>query len=380
MNWLVSKIRGDVVIWAIILFLSLMSVLAIYSSTKSLAYVHQEGNTEYYVLKHLILMLFGFGIIFGAHKLNFRFYSGISKVLLPVSILLLIATYIWGVERNDAVRWLELPVIGVEFQTSDFAKFALIMFLSRTIAKKQDIIQDLRKGFLPLMIPILLVCLLIAPADLSTAAMLLFTSIVLLFIGRAKIGHIGYVLLAAILGLGLFILIAYAVGYEGRILTWTNRIIDFFSNSDGSYQNVQAKIAIAKGGIFGEGPGNSTQRNFLPTAFSDFIFAIIVEEYGFLGALFIISLYLLLLHRTIRIILKAPNSFGALLAVGLSLSLVIQAFLNMGVAVHLFPVTGLPLPLVSMGGTSLWFTSFALGVILSVSAHSEKNEYSADEV
>lgn len=371
MNWLFNRIKGDIVIWVIVFVLSLMSVLAIYSSTKSLAYAQQGGNTEYYVLKHLILMLFGFAIIYLAHRIDFRFYSGISRVLLPVSILLLIATYLWGVERNDAVRWLQLPVVGIEFQTSDFAKLALIMFLARTIAKRQEVIEDFKQGFLPLLIPILAVCLLIAPADLSTSSMLLFTSLIILFIGRVKIKHIGYLIGSAAIGLILFMTAASALNYQGRMMTWSNRIVNFVSDSDGSYQNQQAKIAIAKGGMFGVGPGNSTQRNFLPTAFSDFIFAIIVEEYGFLGALLIVSLYLLLLHRSIRIILKTPNSFGALLAVGLSLSLCIQAFINMGVAVHLFPVTGLPLPLISMGGTSLWFTSFSIGVILSVSAHSE---------
>jgi len=371
MNWIVKRIKGDMVVWGIILILSLMSVLAIYSSTKSLAYSVRGGNTEYFVLKHLILMVFGFCIIYFAHKINFRFYSGLSKVLLPISVLLLLATYLWGVERNDATRWFEIPGTGITFQTSDIAKLALIMFLSRTIAKKQDVIEDLKKGFLPLMIPILVVCLIIAPSDLSTASMLFFTSIMLLFIGRAKLQHIGYVIGAGILGLFLFIAVAKLTGNDMRIDTWASRFSNYVSSDEDPYQLQQAKIAVARGGMFGVGPGNSTQRNFLPTAYSDFIFAIIVEEYGLLGAIIIISLYLLLLHRSIRLILKSPNSFGALLGVGLSLSLVFQAFLNMGVSVELFPITGLTLPLVSMGGTSLWFTSFALGVVLSVSAHSE---------
>lgn len=362
------------VIWGIILFLSLMSVLAIYSSTKSLAYSIKDGNTEYFVVKHLILMIFGFGIIFLSHRINYKFYSGFSKVLLPVSFILMLLTYMVGIEVNNAYRWLPLPGTGLTIQTSDIAKLGLIMFLARTIAKKQDVITDLKTGFLPLMIPILAICLVIAPADLSTASMLFLTSIILLFIGRVRVKHIGLMAAAAAVGLTLFILVAsFTESKENRIDTWSNRISRFIENKDGSFQNQQAKIAIAKGGVFGEGPGNSTQRNFLPNPYADFIFAIIVEEYGVLGGLFIICLYLLLLHRSLRIILKTPNSFGALLAIGLTISLVIQAFLNMGVAVHLFPVTGLPLPLVSMGGTSLWFTSFALGVVLSVSAFSEQN-------
>lgn len=375
MDFIVKRIKGDMVIWGILLLLSLISVLAIYSSTKSLAYSLKDGNTEYFILKHLVMMLFGFGVIYFSHKINFRFYSGFSKVLLPIAFLLMILTNVAGIEVNDARRWLPLPGTGLTIQTSDIAKLALIMFLARTIAKKQDIIEDFKKGFLPLMVPILAICLTIAPSDFSTAATLLFTSIVLLFIGRSKLKHIGLILLGAIVGMALLIGLAEIFDWDFlRSSTWSSRLSDFFSDGDGSFQNQQAKIAIAKGGFFGEGPGNSTQRNFLPNPYADFIYAIIVEEYGLLGGLLIISLYLLLLHRSIRIIIKSPNSFGALLAVGLTMSLVIQAFLNMGVAVHILPNTGLPLPFVSMGGTSLLFSSFALGVILSVSAFSEDNQ------
>lgn len=359
-------------IWGIILFLSLISVLAIYSSTKSLGYSVQDGNTEYYILKHLVVMFFGFVVIYFAHKIDYKFYSGFSRVLLPVAFLLMLLTYAVGVEVNEAKRWLPLPGTNLTIQTSDIAKLGLIMFLARTIAKKQDIIEDFQKGFLPLMVPILAICLIIAPSDFSTAATLLLTSIVLLFVGRANIKHIGLVMLAAIVGLLLLVLLAQVFDWEFmRWSTWVARFSDFFGGGDGSFQNQQAKIAIAKGGMFGVGPGNSVQRNFLPNPYADFIFAIIVEEYGFLGGFLIVFLYLLLLHRSIRILIKTPNSFGALLAVGLTISLVIQAFLNMGVAVHLLPNTGLALPLVSMGGTSTLFTCFALGVILSVSAFSE---------
>ncbi|MBI1184212.1 cell division protein FtsW [bacterium] len=353
--------------------LSLISILAIYSSTKSIAYALQEGNTEYYILKHLVMMFFGFGVIYIAHKIDYKFYSGFSRILLPLSILLMLLTYAFGLEINDAKRWLPLPGTGLTIQTSDIAKLALIMYLARTIAKKQEVISDFKKGFLPIMLPILAVCLIIAPSDFSTAATLLFTSIVLLFIGRANIKHIGIVLLSAVVGLAILVMLAQIFDWDWlRWSTWVSRFSDYFGSGDGSFQNQQAKIAIARGGFFGVGPGNSVQRNFLPNPYADFIFAIIVEEYGMMGAIVIIFLYLTLLNRSIRIIIKSPNSFGPLLGVGLTMSLVIQAFLNMGVAVHLFPNTGLPLPLISMGGTSLVFTCFAFGVILSVSAFIEQ--------
>lgn len=377
MNWLVKRIKGDTAIWMVIFFLSLFSVLAIYSSTKLLAYTLKDGNTEYYVLKHIVTLIFGFIVIYLAHKINFKWYAGISKILLPLSIVLMIMTYFFGVEYNQATRWLPLPGTGLTIQTSDLAKVALIMFLARAITKRQEYIQDFKKGFLPLMIPIVAICLTIAPSDFSTAATLLLTSILLLFIGRANIKHIGYMVLAAILGLALIMLLAEAFGWDFmRIATWQSRLADYFGGGDGQFQNVQAKIAIAKGQIFGMGPGNSMQRNFLPNPYADFIFAIIVEEYGLLGAVFLISLYLILLQRSLRILLKSPNSFGALLALGFTILLVMQALLNMGVAVHLLPNTGLPLPLVSMGGTSLIFTCISFGIILSVSARIESEEES----
>lgn len=359
--------------------LSLISVLAVYSSTKMISYYGVEdlgdANTERFVFKHMAIMLFGFVIIFIAHRINYRFYSGFSKLLMPIGILLVVLTYFLAEDHNEARRFLPLPILSLTLQTSDVAKLGLIMFMARTIAKKQETITDFQKGFLPLMLPILLVCLSIAPSDFSTAAGLMLTSLTLLFIGRANIKHIGLVLLVASVTLLIMIGLAQAFDWEWlRWATWESRLADFLGGGEGSFQNQQAKIAIARGGLFGVGPGNSMQRNFLPNPYADFIFAIIVEEYGFLGALILVFLYLLLLHRSIRILLKAPNSFGALLAVGLSLLMVIQAMLNMGVAVHILPNTGLPMPLVSMGGTSMVFTSFAIGVVLSVSAFSEENE------
>lgn len=373
MNWLLDRIKGDSVIWVIIFLLSLISMLAVYSTTKSLALATGK-STEYYVLTHLMQLGLGLVVLYFAHKIDFRLYSGISKILLPLAIVLMIVTNIAGVEINDARRWLKVPVIGLQFQTSDLAKLALIMFLSRTIARKQSIIEDFKNGFLPLMLPVVAMCLLIAPSDLSTAAMLFAVCVLLLFIGRAKLKHIGYLIGAGIVGLTLFITVMLAIGERMRIDTWLSRWQQFVSEEVETDQNKHAKMAIASGEVFGKGPGQSDQRSFLPNPYADFIFAIIVEEYGFVGALFLICLYLLFLHRSIRILFKSPNSFGALLAVGLTLLIVFQAFINMGVAVNLFPVTGLTLPLVSKGGTSILFTTFAVGIILSVSARVEEGK------
>lgn len=357
-------------IWVVVLLLSLISLLAVYSTTNAMA-IAKDVSTEYFVFTHFVQLCLGLGILFLAHKINFTYYAGISKILLPLAIILMVVTTLAGEEINSAKRWLKVPIIELSFQTSDLAKLALILFLARTIARKQAIIKDFKNGFLPLMVPVVIMCLLIAPADLSTAAMLFSVSMLMLFIGRAQIKHIALLLAAGLVGLSLFILIANASGYEGRMTTWKNRWEQFVNPEMQTAQNEHAKMAIASGEWLGKGPGRGDQRNFLPNPYADFIFAIIVEEYGFVGAIFLLCLYLLLLHRSIRILLKSPNSFGALLAVGLSLLVVFQALINMGVAVHLLPVTGLTLPLISKGGTSLIFTTFAIGIVLSVSARVE---------
>jgi cell division protein FtsW len=293
-----------------------------------------------------------------------------------ISVPLLIYTLIWGVDINDAKRWIQLPIINQTFQTSDLAKMALIMFVARQLSKFQDDIKDFKKAFLPILIWVVLICSLIAPANLSTAAVLFATSLLLMFIGRISLKYIFLLIGVGALALSILIMIALYTPTKGRLETWKNRIETFTEKGDegGSYQNQQAKIAIATGGVLGKGPGNSTQRNFLPHPYSDFIFAIIIEEYGLIGGMGIIFLYLIFLFRCIRIVIKSPRAFGALLATGLAFSLVIQAFINMGVAVNLFPVTGLPLPLVSMGGTSILFNSVAFGIILSVSRSAEESE------
>ncbi|MEX0966784.1 MAG: FtsW/RodA/SpoVE family cell cycle protein [Bacteroidia bacterium] len=374
MQWLTSRTKGDMLIWMIILILSLFSLLAVYSSTGTLAYRYHAGNTEYYLFKHLMLLAFGLGVVYLAHRVNYKYYSRISQVLLWASVPLLLLTLFLGTEINDAKRWLTLPGINLTFQTSDLGKLALIMFIARMLSKKQDMIKSFSKAYLPIMGAVLLVCACIAPADLSTAMLLFLTCLILMFIGRMDVRHLLLAPAAGIIVLCIYIGIATATGSTGRIETWQSRVESFWNDDLGSYQNQQAKIAMATGGIFGKGPGNSTQRNFLPNPFSDFIFAIIIEEYGLLGGFFLILLYLLLLYRSIALVIKSPRAFGALLGVGLAFSLVIQAMVNMAVNVHLFPVTGLTLPLVSMGGTSLWFTSLSLGIILSVSRDIEINE------
>jgi cell division protein FtsW len=389
---LVSKTKGDRVIWAIVIILTLMSLLVVYSSTGSLAYKYSK-STESFLFKQFAFIILGVLIIYFAHRVNYTVYSRIAVILFLASIPLLIFTLIFGENLNSASRWIKLPVINMTFQTSDLAKLALFMYLSRQLSRKQNVIKDFKKGFLPIIIPVGIICVLIAPANLSTAVLIAGTSILLMFIGRVNTKHIlatiGIAMIPAIL------LITIAVGYYdktdkkskdlpsvlsvGRVPTWIGRIQTFIystkeDNNEKLYQINQAKIAIAKGGWFGQGPGNSQQRNFLPHSYSDFIFAIILEEYGLFGGSFIVFIYLLFLYRCIRLYQKCPFAFGAFLALALSFTLVIQATANMGVNVNVFPNTGVTLPLVSMGGSSFLFTCLAIGIILSVARNVEIQE------
>jgi cell division protein FtsW len=369
--------KGDRVIWLVVILLSIFSILAVYSSTGTLAYKYQQGNTEYYLFKHFIILSFGFLLMYLAHLLRYTFYSRISRIAIFIAVPLLLLTLVMGTNLNEASRWLTLPIVNISFQTSDFAKLAIILFVARSLAKRQDNIKDFKEAFIPVMWPVCLVCALILPANFSTAAVLFTTVLFLLFIGRINMKYILIMIAAGLLLLTLFILVAKVVGFKGRIATWQSRIENFIGGKDdgeGSYQNQQAKIAIATGGVLGKGPGNSTQRNFLPHPYSDFIYAIIVEEYGLIGGILVVSLYILLFFRAIKIVKTSPRTFATFLAVGCSFSLVFQAMINMAVAVNLFPVTGQPLPMLSMGGTSIWFTSLAVGIILSVSRDLEKEK------
>ena len=371
MSLLTRKIQGDKVIWAVVILLSVVSLLAVYSSTGTLAYRYQSGNTEYYMIKHFLILVFGLLLMYVAHLIKFTYYSRIFQIALYIAVPLLILTFFVGLNLNEAKRVLPLP-FDLSFQTSDLAKLTLVIYLARLLTKKQNEIKSFKSAFIPLMLPVLLVCGLILPENFSTAALLFVTCIVLMFIGRVNITYILSLAGIGIVTLVIFIAILYNMPGEkqGRLWTWKNRVENFVNhdaNSESNYQVEQSKIAIASGGIFGKGPGNSTQRNFLPHPYSDFIFAIVAEEYGLLGASFVVLLYLILFFRAVTIVNKIPQNFGAFLTIGVSFNLVFQAMINMAVAVNLLPVTGQPLPLISMGGTSIWFTSLSIGIILSVS-------------
>ena len=389
---LVSKTKGDRVIWGIVIILTLVSLLVVYSSTGSLAYKYSR-STESYLFKQFGFIILGVLIIYFAHRVNYTIYSRVASVLFVASILLLIYTIFFGQTLNQGTRWIKLPVINMTFQTSDLAKLALFMYLSRQLSRKQNVIKDFKKGFLPIIIPVAIICLLIAPSNLSTALLIGGTSILIMFIGRVSTKHI--LLTIGILLIPVIVLFTVAVStYDkkenrakeipaafavGRVPTWISRIQTFMYSkkedvNEKLYQINQAKIAIAKGSWFGLGPGNSQARNFLPHSYSDFIFAIILEEYGLLGGTFMVFIYLLFLYRCIRLYRKCPFAFGAFLALALSFMLVIQAIANMGVNVNIFPNTGVTLPLVSMGGSSFLFTCLSIGIILSVARNVEQLE------
>jgi len=389
MQGLLNRTKGDRVIWAAVVLLTLVSMLVIYSSTGTLAY-RLSRSAESYLFKQFAFTAIGLFIIYFAHRVNYTLYSRIALILFMLSIPLLIYTLFFGAEINEGTRWIKLPIINLTFQTSDLARLALFMYLSRQLSRSQDDIKDFKKGFLPLIVPVIIICGLIAPANLSTALLIGATSLILMFIGRVSVKHIAMVIGVALIP--ILILVAIALGFYnkeehqpkelpsilriGRIPTWIKRIQDFAyaDKEETAYQVQQAKIAIAKGGWLGLGPGNSEQRNFLPHPYSDFIYAIIIEEYGIVGGIVILFIYLLFLFRSIRIFKKCPFAFGAFLSLALSFTLVIQALVNMAVNVNLFPVTGVPLPLVSMGGSSFLFTCMSIGIILSVARNAEKME------
>ena len=378
MKQLLTKTKGDQVIWGVVVLLSFISLLAVYSSTGSLAY-RMEKNSSYYLVKQVMVLGLGLLITYWVHKINYTKFARIAVILYLLSLPLLVYTLFFGTSLNEGSRWIKLPVINLTFQTSDLAKLALFMFLARVLSMKQDVIKDLKKGFIPVLLPMLFTCALIAPANLSTALMLGATCSIVFFIGRVQVKHLLLLGAVGIIGISVLFTVSKLTGF-GRAKTWQQRIEDFAGGKkkDGKtedvYQVQQAKIAIANGGIAGRGPGKSLQKNFLPHPYSDFIFAMIVEEYGLIGGTVVMMLYLLFLWRSILIFKRCPFAFGAFLAVGLSITLVFQAMLNMAVNVHLVPVTGLTLPMISMGGSSIWFTSIAIGIVLSVSRYVDEME------
>ncbi|MEZ5043262.1 MAG: FtsW/RodA/SpoVE family cell cycle protein [Saprospiraceae bacterium] len=366
-----AELRGDKAIWAILALLSIFSLMAVYSATGTMAYRRYGGNTEGFLIKHGVILSAGLFLTYVFHLMHYLRFSRWAPIMMAIIVPLLMYTIAFGVERNDAQRWIGIPFTGLTFQTSELAKLTLIMYVARAISSKQEYIKDFQEAFLPIIVPVLMICGLIAPADLSTAAILFFTCILMMFVGRVDLKYIGLLLF---LGLVLFSFL-YTLGNFFpdviRVNTWTTRVSTFLDGSSDLAQVNQAKIAIANGEFFGLGPGNSIQRNFLPVGYSDFIYAVICEEYGVIGGAFLIGLYVLLFFRTTRLVTKSPKAFGAMLAMGLSILLITQAFINIAVSVNLVPVTGVTLPMISYGGTSLLFTCVSFGIILSVSKYIE---------
>ena len=373
-----TELKGDRVIWVLISLMTLVSLLGVYSSTGSLSHKEQGGNTEYYLVKQGFIVLFGFFIMYVLHRLHYLRFHRIAPFLFIVAIPLLIFTLLFGVDINSARRWIEIPILGFTFQSSDFARLALILYLARTISSKQSNIKDFKSAFLPLILPVIIICFLIAPADLSTALLLFSSCIAMMFVGRVAVKYILMLVLLAIIAFSILILLGHFFTDMVRLATWIERIREFTTDSDGGFQVQQSKVAIANGGFFGMGPGQSIQRNFLPSSYADFIYAILVEEYGLLGGLFVISLYLGFFFRITRLVTKSTKAFGAMVVTGLGFSFVFQAFINIAVATHLVPVTGVTLPMISLGGTSIIMNCISLGIILSVSKFVESSNIGTD--
>ncbi len=376
----VRYIKGDRIIWVVIIILFIISLLSVYSSTGSLAYKYKSGDTLYYLFRQLRYVLMGLIVIFFFHHIPYRVYSRVSMTILYIAAPILLFTLLKGESRNEAARWLMIPGTGLTIQPSDFAKVALVMFISKVLSVNQNSIGEFKSVFFKLAMAVSVICILILPANFSTAAIVFVTAFTLMFVGRVPFKHLFMFLGIGVVGLALFLLLASAMSKDGRISTWKNRIEAYVEGEGDNYQADQAKVAIVRGGLFPNGPGTSTQRNLLPHPYSDFIYAIIIEEYGSLiGGVLILVLYLWLLFRTGLIVRRSKSTYGAFLAFGLSLGLVLQAFVNMAVSVGLLPVTGQTLPLVSMGGSSILFNSMALGMILSVSWGIKKEMEAAAE-
>ncbi len=363
-------IKGDRVVWMVIILLSVISLVAVYSSSQSLAISRQGGSTMYYLVKQMIILLLGLFIIIVTHHIPYRYFSKLSQLFFFMAIPLLIVTIFTGKDVNAARRWLDVPGTGFTIQPSDFAKIALIMYVARILSQKQDRLNNLKETYLPLLGAVILICMLIVPSNFSTAAILLATSMILMFVGRIPMKFLLLTFAGAALVFFLLMQGMKMLDVKGRAGTWQSRIENFRNGEDESVSNYQvnrAKVAIVSGGILGRGPGNSIQKEKLPQANSDFIYAIVIEEYGLIGGIAVLALYLWLLFRAGLIVRRSNRTFGALVAIGLCLIIVFQAMVNMAVAVNLVPVTGQPLPFISSGGSSVLFTSIALGVVLSVS-------------
>ena len=385
MKELINNLKGDRVIWSFVALLALFSFMPVFSASSNLAYMnHGTGNTISYLLKHLAHIFIGFIIIYWVHKVPFHYYRGLSKILLPIVWILLAYTMVKGtvIAGANASRWIQVPFIGITFQTSTLASIVLMLYVARYLSKKQEEEPTFQASFLELWLPVFITLMFILPSNFSTAALIFSMVLMLTFVGKYPLKYIGFIIGAGIAGLVLFVLLAKAFPdshFFSRVDTWTSRIENFRTNKPGEddYQIEKAKIAIASGGIYGLGPGKSVQKHFLPQSSSDFIYAIIVEEWGLIGGLGVLFLYLLLFFRFIVAAHKANSLFGKLLVVGLGFPLIFQAMINMAVAVELLPVTGQTLPLISSGGSSIWMTCIALGIIINVT---KKEEEIAEEI
>ena len=379
MKELITSLKGDKVIWAFVALLALFSFMPVFSASSNLAYMrHGSGNAFTYLVKHGAQVFIGFFIIYKVHKVPYQYFRTISRFLLPVVWILLVYTLFKGtvIDGANASRWIQIPFIGITFQTSTLASIVLYVFVARYLSKTRDTPITFKNSVWDLWTPVFITLMLIFPANLSTAALIFAMVMMLVFIGKYPLKYIGIILGIGIIGLVFFILIvkAFPDAFPNRVDTWMNRIDNFTSNkpNEDVYQIEKAKIAIASGGFEGLGPGKSVQKNFLPQSSSDFIYAIIVEEYGLIGGLAVLFLYLLLLFRFVVASHKANTLFGKLVVVGLGFPIIFQAMTNMAVAVELLPVTGQTLPLISSGGSSIWMTCIALGIILSVTKKEEE--------
>ncbi len=366
--WADKNLQGDRVIWAVVFALSLISILVVYSSIGTLAY-KRSSSTESYLLKHTMMVFLGLAAMWFAHKIDYRYYSKISRLALWVSVPLLIYTFTNGTTINDAARWITLPFINTSFQPSDFASLALIINLASMLSKKQQNIEDIKESLIPMLIWCGIICGLIALTNLSTAMLLFATCMLVMFIGRVPVKYLAMLVLVGLLAGA----VALKFGVRGE--TAKNRILSFVNGTELPFQAKHGRIAVATGGVFGKGPGNSDQRNILPHPYSDFVYAIVIEEYGMIGGVIVLILYLVLLHRGMKAAYNSERAFGGLLSAGLSFDLVCQAMVNMGVVVGLGPITGQPLPLISMGGTAMVFTGMSVGIILSVSRGEQEENW-----
>jgi len=378
MKNILKNIEGDRAIWAIVGFLALLSFMPVYSASTNLVYVANSGTTTYHLVKHVVLLFFGFLIIYGVHKVPYRYFSGGSVLMLPLVIVLLIYTLTQGttIGGANASRWIQIPVIGVGFQTSTLAGLVLMVYVARYLARNKEKVIVFKESLLELWLPVAVTLICILPANFSTTAIIFSMVLMLTFIGGYPFKYLASILGMGVVCLALFVLTAKAFPdlMNNRVDTWISRVENFSDkNAEEGYQVEKAKIAIASGGLHGKGPGKSVQKNFLPQSSSDFIFAIIVEEYGLLfGASTVVLMYFLLTLRFVVAAKKAKTVFATLLIIGVGIPITFQALINMAVAVNLFPVTGQTLPLISSGGTSIWMTCFAIGIVLSVTADKQK--------